>query len=216
MTDQQLACLYKVCVDNIMPLVSPNAWKVMCAIIRQITDQWWAEISYRDFTRMTRISSPNALRSALQELLDWTYIRRRRVSKQKLAYAPNWHFMTYLARETPYDFKGGEALMVDEGELERELSEIEECIARLEDAEREFPFDHRAAFRLWDYSRATLRSKARRTHGQLSMWGYALDARAAEYGYSSDAHLVRALKEFAKLESQIAQLKAHEKALMQI
>lgn len=85
-------------LDEIMPKVSANAWKVISIILRQ-TVGWvgdgpdgrkkWDVISYSQFMRKAGIASPNVISDVIKELLRMGIIRRERVGKQDYEYSLN-------------------------------------------------------------------------------------------------------------------------------
>ena len=63
-------------LDHIMPSLPPNAWKVLCFIIRK-TKGWGKEIeqlSYSLIRQGTGIKSDETMRAALKELIDREYV----------------------------------------------------------------------------------------------------------------------------------------------
>jgi hypothetical protein len=78
--------------DEIMPTLSPSAWKVLCVVIRA-TWGWKLEdgtrktedyISYSQFLKRSGISSPHTIASAIQECLDMRYLIRRESSMRRV------------------------------------------------------------------------------------------------------------------------------------
>lgn len=62
--------MHRILFDVVMPILSPNAWKVLCFIVRK-TVGWHKEfdvISYSQIQVGTGIKSPNAVSLALHEL----------------------------------------------------------------------------------------------------------------------------------------------------
>lgn len=62
--------VHRLCFDLIMPSLSPNAWKVLCLIVRK-TDGWGKHsdpISYSQLMAGTGIKGTATLRNALMEL----------------------------------------------------------------------------------------------------------------------------------------------------
>jgi hypothetical protein len=210
----QRALLYDTCVQKIMPKVSSSAWKVMSFIIGQTCDRWWAQLSYSDFRQGTGIGSNTTIHGSLEELLLWTYIRRRPTGAQRRAYCPNWHMLGFFARLDRHLFRSDDDWDVDEEELEQELFEINLRIAMNEDAKRAYPFGHREALMLWDYDTWTPKEDLTDMDGQLLMWEYALDIQAQEFGYQDDAVFLEALEQFVNLERQISNLKELKRVLL--
>lgn len=63
-------------VDNIMPNVSGNAWKVFCAVVRLTDKKGWADISFKHFQKQTGIRSKTTLANAIKYCLDHGLIFR--------------------------------------------------------------------------------------------------------------------------------------------
>lgn len=62
--------LHNALLDTIMPLISGNAWKLLCLVVRQ-TDGWNREeigLSYRDLLKGMGVGSRSTVSSALTEL----------------------------------------------------------------------------------------------------------------------------------------------------
>lgn len=79
-----LTQFHNALLDSVMPNVSPNAWKILCLIIRQ-TVGWQREdagISYGTIQRATGIGSRTTVSAALKELQELQLIERGRDDEQ--------------------------------------------------------------------------------------------------------------------------------------
>jgi len=73
-----------VVFDYIMPPLSPNAWKILCFIIRK-TKGWqkeWDGLPYTQIMKGTGIKSSATVSKALTELLDGQYIKQIKANDQ--------------------------------------------------------------------------------------------------------------------------------------
>lgn len=64
-------------LDCIMPRVKPNAWKILCLIIREIGGEFYsvaARLSFGQIRQKTGISSDETINSAIKQLVSESYI----------------------------------------------------------------------------------------------------------------------------------------------
>ena len=79
-----LTQFHNALLDSVMPNVSPNAWKILCLVIRQ-TVGWQREdagISYPAIQRATGIKSRPTVAAAIKELEQMALIERGRPDDQ--------------------------------------------------------------------------------------------------------------------------------------
>lgn len=79
-----LTSFHNALLDSVMPSVSPNAWKILCLIVRQ-TVGWQrgeAGLSYQVIQSGTGIKSRPTIAGALKELLAMNLIERARADEQ--------------------------------------------------------------------------------------------------------------------------------------
>ena len=87
--------IHNAVFDVIMPLLSPNGWKILCVAIRQ-TWGWvadsdgdprhrreWDRVSYSQFTAKSGIKSRSTVSRALKECLDSGYLLRHQVGTER-------------------------------------------------------------------------------------------------------------------------------------
>lgn len=87
--------IHNAVFDVIMPLLSPNGWKILCVAIRQ-TWGWvadtngdprhrreWDRVSYSQFTAKAGIKSRSTVSRALKECLDSGYLLRHQVGTER-------------------------------------------------------------------------------------------------------------------------------------
>jgi phage replication O-like protein O len=90
--DEKYTIVDNVIFDYIMPTLSPNAWKVLCLILRK-TRGWhkeWDGLAYSQIKEGTGIKSDPTVNKALTELLGKEYIRQVKGDKWDAAqYALN-------------------------------------------------------------------------------------------------------------------------------
>jgi phage replication O-like protein O len=90
--DQEYTIVDNVIFDYIMPSLSPNAWKVLCLILRK-TRGWhkeWDGLAYSQIKEGTGIKSDPTVNKALNELLEKEFIRQVKGDKWDAAqYALN-------------------------------------------------------------------------------------------------------------------------------
>ncbi|GIK39543.1 MAG: hypothetical protein BroJett011_33760 [Chloroflexota bacterium] len=79
---QEFIVLNNSFFDYVMPDLSPNAWKVLCLIVRK-TKGWHKEadrIPYSQIKEGTGLKRPEAIKAALEELISKGYIKAQRSS----------------------------------------------------------------------------------------------------------------------------------------
>ena len=79
-----LTSLHNCLLDSVMPAVSPNAWKILCLIVRQ-TNGWSrsdAGLSYSTIQAGTGIASRTTVSNAIKELVSLNLIERAREDEQ--------------------------------------------------------------------------------------------------------------------------------------
>lgn len=88
--------------DHIMPELSPNAWKILCFIIRKTTG--WQKnadyISYSQIRQGTGIASDQTINNNLQPLLDAGYVRAVKTEGETTLYVLNTEYTVELDTST--------------------------------------------------------------------------------------------------------------------
>lgn len=68
-------------LDYIMPQVKPNAWKILCLIIREIGGEFYsvaAQLSFDQIRQRTGISSDETINNSIKQLISKKYISAQR------------------------------------------------------------------------------------------------------------------------------------------
>ncbi|TXH54717.1 MAG: hypothetical protein E6Q97_10265 [Desulfurellales bacterium] len=103
--DRDYTRLHNVLFDVVMPTMKPNAWKMLCFILRK-TNGWnktEAQLSYNQLRAGTGIQSDATLSATIKELADARYIIVTPIQWQSSLYELNYQYIVTTSQPTTKD-----------------------------------------------------------------------------------------------------------------